>query len=497
MKPRPRPEHIPERLLARLWRNRDWRRRSLALTGGRRLRVLYPGRPTSGPGPDFRDALLQVQGRHPVRGDVEVHTQSRGWREHGHHRDPRYNRVLLHVVARTAGGEHSPRHDGEDVPVVGLLGDDQELEEVLHATDAAGLSLPLLQRWRALATEQLCKLLDEAGRKRFLEKSARFQALLRQEDDEQLLYSRTMEALGYSRNRQPFLDLASRLPWSVVREAGSHTLPGERIPLIEGLLLRGAGLQSKGLFPVGRGGFETRPYAALPPHNRLVQRIVARIVPMDSSAWCFAGVRPQNQPHRRIAGAARLLARYIDSGFMPFLSSKVASEEAKEIRHAFTVAEGPISLIGPQRALDIVVNVVLPMFHARAIIAGDRALAGSCLRLYYGTPRLEGNEFTREMAVLLQLSARGIAVGALRQQGLMHLYQRLLQQGTPSLSGSALLKEEGCIYHPGGVRKAFLSKIATRNRMVSGMIANMSSRGWIQDVRWNPLLYTRYHVRRR
>ena len=125
MKPRQRPEHIPERLLARLWRNRDWRRRSLALTGGRRLRVLHPSRPTS----DSRPRLSRrpppgTREGHPVRGDVEVHTQSQGWREHGHHRDPRYNRVLLHVVARTGGGEHSPRHDGEDMPVVGLLGND-------------------------------------------------------------------------------------------------------------------------------------------------------------------------------------------------------------------------------------------------------------------------------------------------------------------------------------------------------------------------------------
>ena len=65
-----RPEDIPERLLARLWRNRDWRRRSLPLADGKRLRVLYPGRPGGGPGPDFRDAILQVEGRAPVRGDV-------------------------------------------------------------------------------------------------------------------------------------------------------------------------------------------------------------------------------------------------------------------------------------------------------------------------------------------------------------------------------------------------------------------------------------------
>ena len=464
MKPNRRPEHIPEHLLARLWRNRDWRRRSLALTGGRRLRVLYPGRPASGPGPDFRDALLQIQGGHPVLGDVEVHRESRGWREHGHHRDPRYNRVLLHVVAQTPGGEHSPRHDGEEVPVVGLMEDDQELEEVLQSTDATGLSLPLLQRWRSLATQHLSRLLGEAGRKRFLEKSARFQSLLRPEDQEQLLYSRTLEALGYSQNRQPFLELANRLPWSLVREVGNSTSPGERIPVMEGLLRRTAGLPCTRQLP----GELTRVEAALSLLNPPLQRLLAGIAPMAPSPWCFAGVRPPNQPHRRIAGAARLLARYVDSGFVPLLLPLVAGQELQKLRHAFTTVEGPTSFVGPQRALDIVVNVVLPLFHARAILARDHTLAGSCLRLYDGAPRLEGNEFTREMATLLQIPARNIVIGALRQQGLMHLYQRLLQQGTPAIRGSSLLREEGCIYQTG---------LAPKNRPVSGMMSNRNPPG--------------------
>jgi hypothetical protein len=40
-----------------------------------------------------------------------------------------------------------------------------------------------------------------------------------------VLYSRTLEALGYSRNQAPFLELARRLPWTAVQEAG---LPRER-----------------------------------------------------------------------------------------------------------------------------------------------------------------------------------------------------------------------------------------------------------------------------
>lgn len=238
MNRRRRPEDIPERLLARLWRNRDWRRRSLHLAGGQRLRVLYPGRPGGGPGPDFRDAILQVDALAPVRGDVEFHRVPRGWREHGHHLDPRYNGVVLHVVARVHGGKPSQRQDGREVPVVELI---QKGWEAERAGTGVSTGMPLLRRWRALSTDRLCDLLDRAGCERFMEKSAWFRTLLRSEGDEQALYSRSLEALGYSRNRAPFLELAKRLPWRVLMEIGRNTHQDQRASTMEGLLMETGG----------------------------------------------------------------------------------------------------------------------------------------------------------------------------------------------------------------------------------------------------------------
>ena len=269
-----RPKDIPERLLARLWRNRDWRRRSLYLAGGQRLRVLYPGRPGGGPGPDFRDAILQVDGLAPVRGDVEFHREPRGWREHGHHLDPRYNGVVLHVVARAGSDGQTRREDGKEVPVVGLT---QQGREMGSAGTGVSTGMPLLNQWRALPTDRLCELLDRAGCERFLEKSARFHTLLRSEGGEQALYSRTLEALGYSRNRAPFLELAKRLPWPVLRRVGRGIPLDQRVSKVEGLLLEAAGLRGS----ANRG------------------------TPMSPSAWCFAGTRAANQPGRRNTGQGR------------------------------------------------------------------------------------------------------------------------------------------------------------------------------------------------
>ncbi len=44
---------LPEQLLASLWQKRAARQQRFKTNGGRQVRVLYPGRPSSSAGPDF------------------------------------------------------------------------------------------------------------------------------------------------------------------------------------------------------------------------------------------------------------------------------------------------------------------------------------------------------------------------------------------------------------------------------------------------------------
>jgi hypothetical protein len=86
---------IPERLLAKLWKERAARLTALRTESGRRIRVVYPGRSGVTAGPDFRDALLEVEGVGFVRGDVELHIRQKDWDSHGHGGDPNYNGVVF------------------------------------------------------------------------------------------------------------------------------------------------------------------------------------------------------------------------------------------------------------------------------------------------------------------------------------------------------------------------------------------------------------------
>ena len=400
---------IPERLLARLWQTRA-QRRSLSTADGRRVRVLYPGRRNGGPGPDFRDAMIQVDGAPPQRGDVEVHLTDSGWREHGHHEDSNYNNVVLHVVMMRRSKGATERQDGMEVPVTSLSAPYGEVE--------APLELPLLRKWRSLEKADLVLAIEEAGERRFRKRSNGYLRELLEEDADELLYRGIMESLGYSRNRDAFLKLARLVPWRRLCQAAEGLSGAQRASRVRRVLAVTAGLEDYGS----------------------TARIASRGEGMDPGEWCFAGVRPGNQPLPRIEGAAVLAARFLDIGLVSGLRPAVTGDGLGPLVRALTASVGSRTLIGKSRALDMAVNHVLPFFHAWSVLVEDGSLAEDALRLYWRAPRLADNEMTKEMASLLEVERR-LLKGAVAQQGLIQMYREMLAGGSVEA-----IRERGAAY---------------------------------------------------
>lgn len=63
---------------------------------GELIQVISSGIWNTEAGPDFLKAHLRI-GSKKYKGDIEIHLQSEGWCQHGHHLDARYNQVILHV----------------------------------------------------------------------------------------------------------------------------------------------------------------------------------------------------------------------------------------------------------------------------------------------------------------------------------------------------------------------------------------------------------------
>ena len=413
-KPKRPPElaGFSEKALARLWRDRAARAGLLKVQHGGCLRVIYPGRPGTSAGPDFRDALLYVEGVGLTRGDVELHLKQGDWRAHGHHRDHRYNSVALHVVYST---EDAPTAlaNGAEAPVLSA--------KPLLETPATGPPPPYL--WRLLemcgypqpvTMEEMAALLDKAGDARFGEKIEAFRHQLVQEEPEQALYAAILEGLGYSQNRTPFIELAYRVPIASLKQQASmlpSDLPSEnRRGALEAWLLQAA-------------GFGPAPASA--PETIEIEEVLQPVTAQPPLRWHLFRVRPVNHPKQRIKGAAVLLERYLEEGLAQGMTRHI-SQGASALQQALTVRDGGQALIGPDRARELAINAVLPFAVAWGAPGADAALAVAATELYHGYPKATSNGIHREMVeLLIPAQWRSTINGARRQQGLLHL-QRLL-----------------------------------------------------------------------
>ncbi len=397
------------------------------------MRVLYSARPSSAAGPDFRDAVFHLEGLGLVRGAVEIHRRQRDWDSHGHGADPNYNGVVLHVALEVDGGD-TRLQSGQQVPVISLasLLDSADPPSAGAPADAgpgeeSSLWVLLKEKGypRPRTAEQMADLLDRAGDARFRQKSARYQAFLREQDTdhtlpdqtlpdqtlpEQTLYEGICEALGYRHNQPPFLRLAQRSPCrALVRAAGA--LPQEkRSGALEAWLLQLSGLAESPAIKLPRVG--------LGP-------------PLARREWHCFRVRPANHPRRRVAGAAVLLARYLESGLVAGLQQAAESGRPSRLTSALAAGKGEAggrSLIDPGRARDLAVNVVLPFFHALAGLRGegDPDSGQRCSQSYRRFGLLQDNELFREMRDrLFDPAWAGAIDSARRQQGLLHLHHLL------------------------------------------------------------------------
>jgi hypothetical protein len=430
---------INESQVVNLWRQQIVRQRVLADVDGQRLEVIYPGRLNDSRGADFRDAVISSS-RGKVHGSIEVHTLASNWQTHGHHLDPVYNQVVLHVALKQGKSGKTVLQNGDDVPTVIL---ERSAPEMTSGA-AAGTGLPCGDAVRKLGAQAVMDSLERAGDRRFIDKAARFQSEWIRIEIGQSFYQGFLEALGYAKNKEPFLELSRRAPLKLAnRLLQSTALKEENLDYLEAFLLGQAGF-----LPSQRGGRQPgrsdeyvkkleRNWGAFPGAGI-----------MDFHQWELFKVRPGNHPIRRIVALSRLLYRYRKTGLLPSLLNLMRAMPShfnpnSMERNLVVVVEGywerrfdfglcdtfcsPV-LLGRERAAEIMVNVILPFALAWSRIAPEPDLGNKVIGFFERYPRLEINSIERHMLQQLNCSASLIKT-ARRQQGLLHIYKSLCTQG--------------------------------------------------------------------
>lgn len=313
-----------ERLLAHVWETQAFAAVSLRAIDGQAVEILWRGRKNLDAGPDFLDALIRIGGR--LRdGDVELHVRSSDWRAHGHERDPHYARVILHVVIDADGAP--VRINGEDVPTLAvaplLAAPIDRLREQFEQAEAERVRrLEACQAsLRRVPVDDLLAKLKTFGKIRLLERARRFGKWLPQASFQQMLYQAICEGLGYSSNKQAFLELACRLPLDAIAahlpDADAPLAP-ERMLWIQAALFGAAGLlpdaprRSNTCPALAREiDAETEAHLARLREAWNAMRPALGVAPMTPDQWRFFRMRPANFPTRRLAVLSELIARYI------------------------------------------------------------------------------------------------------------------------------------------------------------------------------------------
>lgn len=387
---------LSERELFDLWEGQRFPPAALSSRRGERLSVIYRGRATGGPGPDFRDAVIAAPWG-VLLGDVELHVRASDFARHGHALDPAYDRLVLHLVFWDDAGEDTRLASGRRVPVAALAPWAERRSQQLRAW----LSLPV--RWQEPCRSAIDRLgppavaaaLDRLGDRRFQEKVQAFAVRFRSEDGEEVLWQALLEALGYGGNRDAFRLLAQRLPWLQLR-AALAALPAA----------------------------QERTAAA----RRLLQEAAFRppLLP-----WQRRGLRPGNGPGRRLEGAAALAGRYALRGLAPAflrLAAEVAERGPEALIAGLIVPEGGQALpnggqafVGRGRALEIAANVLLPF-----AAAWRPAVAGAAASVYRRLPRPAAYGAVRHLDRAL---GGAVPIDARRQQGMLYLLRWYCTQG--------------------------------------------------------------------
>ena len=476
--------NIHERFLRHIWSRQYVEHRALRTVDGRTLRILDVGTLNTESGPDVRDALIRLASV-TYRGDVEIHRTAVDWLQHRHGDDPRYNRVILHVVLE-GGSCLLPTivESGRHVPVLVL---EHFLSESIRSVWQKTIlderlirqaAIPCHGRNRGVDAETLRDWLRRLAVERLELKLRRFDERLRElahvhllavhdyrerlrgwriqgnPDDipppfkeltqknlterelwDQLLYEGFMECLGYSKNQEPFLRLARAV---TLREIRTQQLD-KSLEDLHAVLLGVAGL-----LPALKTVHDGESRKTLRGLTALwkIRKSSHRSAVLHPADWLFFPTRPSNFPVFRIAVAPALIRSILcDDLFRKLIealkSPTSGDEKIHTVRGLLRVeplpfwrnhfrfdhpTPKPVHPLGQERIDALITNAVIPLALLYARTFKDRLVREGTLRLYESMPPAVENSITKLMTK--QVFGERVPLTSVgTQQGAIQLYK--------------------------------------------------------------------------
>ena len=312
---------MKEEFLHYIWKYCLYNEDSLFDNDGNKIIVINPGEYNRDSGPDFFNARINIAGTEWA-GNVEIHTRSSHFDNHGHNRDHAFDNVILHIVIEN--DKKIFNAIGNELLTVEITFNPALYEKYLNLVnypsviacqnDVLNLDNFYIRHWlNALVIERLqeksvaiLKILSETGN-----------------DWEETFYKILTRYFGFRVNTEPFEMLATALPFKIIRKHADNRFQ------IESLLFGTAGMLDEGLFKEAVADDYFREL--IKEYKILSSKYSLR--PLHGWIWKFSRLRPVNFPTIRIS---QLSAMFSVTGGL--FASTMEAADIKQIKEMFQVS---------------------------------------------------------------------------------------------------------------------------------------------------------------
>ena len=287
---------MKEEFLHYLWKYGLYNTKRLSDPEGNKIYVIHPGEYNRDSGPDFFNARISIGGT-IWAGNVEIHTRSSHFDIHGHHTDPAFNNVILHIVAENDKKVYNER--GEEV-----LTSEIEYDPSLYDRYETLVNTPYI----IACQDELKKIdnilirhwLNSLVIERFQNKSEFILKIYSEtgNDWEETFYRLLTRYFGYRVNTEPFEMLATALPFRIIRKHADNRFQ------IEALLYGTGGMLDEGLF---KEAVNDEYYRNLIREYKILSAKYS-LKPIQGWIWKYSRLRPANFPSIRISQLAAMLS---------------------------------------------------------------------------------------------------------------------------------------------------------------------------------------------
>ena len=201
---------IPEEFLHYIWKYKLFSPDYLHYNNSK-VEVVDTGLHNHSSGPDFFNARIKI-GNTIWAGNVEVHVKASDWIRHGHHKDPAYDSVILHVVYELDLAVY--RINGDEIPAIRLSFNPRLINTYYNLVKWEGHNRTCVGHLKNMDRIFFRDWLGKLCIERLEEKTSALSEILKNNhyDWEDGLYKSLAMSFGMKLNSEPFRLLAECVP---------------------------------------------------------------------------------------------------------------------------------------------------------------------------------------------------------------------------------------------------------------------------------------------